>query len=147
MKKGLKITLAIVISVLMVVTCGITVWAATADQTNANNGMVARIGAEGTGTYYATLEEAFSNASNGDTITVIADTTTTESITVTNKLTLTSENGSKVTLKSVMGALNVKGDNADLQRLFPWTFAPVATFRRRSARASTPSSPARRSRS
>ena len=115
MKRRLFTTFAIVMAVLMVLTCGaITAWAATADETQAGEGKVARIGAEGMGTYYATLEEAFSNANDRDTITVIAPTSTTSTITVTKKVTLTSENGSEVTLMNSTGAISVNGANADL---------------------------------
>ena len=98
MKRRLMTTLAIVVAVLMVITCGaITVMAATADETQAAAGKVARIGAEGAPdtVYYSSLTDAYNAAQNGATITVIKDTSGIPE-TITKTITLTSENGSKI---------------------------------------------------
>lgn len=100
MKKNFKITLAIIISVLLAISCGtVAVFAATADETNASNGKVARIGAEGVGTYYSSLTDAYNAAKDGDVITVIKDTSAIPTQ-INKKVTFTSENGSTVTFGS-----------------------------------------------
>ncbi len=92
MKKSIKVALAIILTVLLTATCAtVAVFAAT-DEIEANtNGMVCRIGVEGTGDYYATIAEAISAAKDGDVITVIANTDVSASITINKKITLTSE--------------------------------------------------------
>ena len=103
MKRRLMTTLAIVIAVLMVLTCGaITVMAATADETQASAGKVARIGAEGApGTvYYDSLSAAVDAAEDGATITVIANTSGLEK-TIAKKLTITSEKAVEITGVSI----------------------------------------------
>lgn len=96
MKKSLKLTLAIVIAVLMVISCATVSVLAAADETNANAGKVARIGAEGVGTYYDSLSAAVSAAKDGDTITVIKDTTVSSQIVINKDVKLSSENGSVI---------------------------------------------------
>ena len=109
MKKSFKITLAIVIAVLMAISCAtVTVLAATADETNASNGKVARIGAEGVGTYYDSLSAAVSAAKDGDTITVIKDTSVSSQITINKNLKLTSEKTYKINC-TVGNAFDVTG--------------------------------------
>ena len=98
MKKSIKVALAIILTVLLTATCAtVAVFAAT-DEIEANtNGMVCRIGAEGTGTYYTTIAAAVSAAKDGDVITVIKDTTIGSSIDITEDITLTSEKTVTVT--------------------------------------------------
>lgn len=95
MKKTLKITLATVMALVFVITCATVAIFATADETNAGQGKVARIGAEGLGTYYDSLDAAYNAAEDGDTITVIADVAS-WSKEITKTITLKSENGSKI---------------------------------------------------
>ena len=101
MKKQFKITLAIIISVLLAISCGtVAVLAATADETQAQNGKVARIGLEGVGTYYESLDAAYDAASDGDTITLIKNVDS-WSKNIAKKITLTSENGSTISGASI----------------------------------------------
>ena len=58
MSKNFKRILAIVLAVLTLSACATLAVFATADETQANNGKVCRIGAEGIGTYYGTLADA-----------------------------------------------------------------------------------------
>lgn len=98
MKKSIKVALAIILTVLLTATCAtVAVFAATADETQASNGNVCRIGAEGTGTYYTSIAAAVSAAKDGDVITVIKDTNVTSQIKVAKRIELTSENNSTIT--------------------------------------------------
>ena len=115
MKKSLKVTLAIIMTVVFILACSaVAVFAATytSDSEAISKNAVCRIGKEGTGTYYTSIADAVSNAKNEDTITVIKNTSISDSITIDKKLTLTSVDVKEVTAskKSII----VHGDNADL---------------------------------
>ena len=89
MNKRLKITIAILMTVLLSVAgIAITAYAAAyaSDSAAISGGAVCRIGAAGTGTYYNSLSEAVSAANDNDVITVIADTTVTSAITVNKNI-------------------------------------------------------------
>ena len=108
MNKRLKITLAVILTLLMTVACATVAVFATADETEATNGNVCRIGAEGTGTYYSSLSAAVSAANDGDTITVIKDMTVTSQITTNKNIKITSESVKKIEC-SVSKAFNITG--------------------------------------
>ena len=99
MNKRLKITIAILMTVLLSVAgIAITAYAAAyaSDSAAISGGAVCRIGAAGTGTYYNSLSEAVSAANDNDVITVIADTTVTSAITVNKNIKLTSNDVKKI---------------------------------------------------
>ena len=103
MNKRLKITIAILMTVLLSVAgIAITAYAAAyaSDSAAISGGAVCRIGAAGTGTYYNSLSEAVDAANNGDTITVISNVSS-FSKTIAKTITIKSENGSTVSGVSV----------------------------------------------
>ena len=95
MKKSIKVALAIIMALVFAITCATVAVFATADETQANeHGMVCRIGAEGTGTYYDSLSAAIAAANTDDDhdiITVISNTTISSAIEIKKSLTITSE--------------------------------------------------------
>ncbi len=80
-------------TVLVLCMLGVFALAASAETVTAGDdaaavadGAVARVGAEGSGVYYTSLDEAINTASSNDTVTVLTNTTLSGNITVTDKV-------------------------------------------------------------